>query len=202
MIKVICKQCNKEFLNYPSNHRQFCSMECRNKSYVGKPTWNKGMGEFRSKIGIESFRSKMKGRHLSEEHKKKIKFSSKKCVKNKGRIKKGQKLSENTKKRISKKLKGKIPKNFGINFGFIGDKAPNWKGDNVGYGGLHAWVKRFLGKPTKCEHCGKDGLTSKQIHWANKDHKYRRVFEDYVRLCASCHKKYDIKYNLQRATNF
>lgn len=70
-----------------------------------------------------------------------------------------------------------------------------WKGDNVGYHGLHKWVQLHLGKPTKCEHCGKDGLTGNQIHWANEYHSYLRKKEGWLRLCSSCHKKYDKKYN-------
>lgn len=39
MDKIICKQCNKEFLNYKSNNRVFCSNGCKNlfaKTRVGK----------------------------------------------------------------------------------------------------------------------------------------------------------------------
>ena len=66
-----------------------------------------------------------------------------------------------------------------------------WKGDDVGYSALHSWVKRNLGKPTKCEHCRKDGLTGKKIHWANIDHQYKRNLDDWIRLCCKCHIKYD-----------
>ena len=71
------------------------------------------------------------------------------------------------------------------------EKAYNWKGDNVSYRNLHRWVERRLGKPQKCERCGKDGLTGHAIHWANKSGKYLRKLTDWLRLCASCHKKYD-----------
>lgn len=64
-----------------------------------------------------------------------------------------------------------------------------WKGDDVGYRGLHDWVRRQLGRPTKCEYCGKDNLTKHKIHWANKSHKYKRDVTDWIRLCAKCHKK-------------
>lgn len=60
-----------------------------------------------------------------------------------------------------------------------------------GYRNLHKWLVKNIGKPTKCEHCGKDGLTGKQIHWANKDHTYKRNLTDYIRLCAKCHWYYD-----------
>lgn len=59
------------------------------------------------------------------------------------------------------------------------------------YATIHQWVVRWRGRPAKCEHCGKDGLTERKIHWANIDHKYRRNLNDYIRLCAKCHKNYD-----------
>ena len=72
-----------------------------------------------------------------------------------------------------------------------GDKNYLWKGDKVSYGSLHDWVKRHLGKPDTCEHCGKNGLSGKKIHWANKSHEYKRDLTDWLRLCVSCHKAYD-----------
>lgn len=66
-----------------------------------------------------------------------------------------------------------------------------WKGDDVGYYGLHMWIKRHFGTPTTCEFCGKSNLEGKQINWANKSHNYRREREDWLRLCARCHKNYD-----------
>src|SRR3990167_2616997 len=71
------------------------------------------------------------------------------------------------------------------------DRHPNWKGDDVGYGALHDWIRRNLGTPDTCGDCGKSGLTGKQIHWANKSGKYKRDITDWVRLCAKCHKKMD-----------
>ena len=84
---------------------------------------------------------------------------------------KGRKLSEETKRKISDFFKGK----------------------NVKYVSLHCWISRKLGKPEKCEHCDKNGLTGKKIHWANISHVYKRDLNDWLRLCVSCHKKYDLK---------
>ena len=67
----------------------------------------------------------------------------------------------------------------------------NWKGDRAGYGSIHFWVVRRKGKPLKCEVCWNDELKSRQYHWANIDHKYNRVLEDFLRMCATCHKFYD-----------
>lgn len=71
--------------------------------------------------------------------------------------------------------------------------SPHWKGNNITYRTLHHWVEKCLGKPSTCEHCGKQNLTRHAIHWANKSGKYKRILEDWVRLCVKCHKKYDKK---------
>lgn len=73
-----------------------------------------------------------------------------------------------------------------------GKNNPKWKGNDVGYLGLHAWINRQLGKPKVCEHCG----AAKNLHWANVDHTYRRNLDDWISLCVSCHKKYDTKNHL------
>mgnify|MGYP006360080023 CR=1 FL=1 len=73
------------------------------------------------------------------------------------------------------------------------DKHHMWKGDNVGYRGLHYWIQRKLGKPTKCTQCGKNKTTPKSIQWANVDGEYRRNVDDYIALCASCHKIKDLQ---------
>ncbi len=72
----------------------------------------------------------------------------------------------------------------------------NWKGDKVGYVGLHAWIRRILGKPTKCEQCGKEGLKNQQINWANKSGEYKRDLSDWLRLCVKCHRGYDKQQKL------
>lgn len=117
---------------------------------------------------------------------------------------KGKKLDEKTKQKLSEQRKG-IPKPSETvdkmrqnNARYWQDKRENesahWKGDEVGYSGLHQWVKRQLGTPNTCEHCKKSGLSSKAIHWANKSQQYKRDLSDWIRLCASCHKKYDMGF--------
>lgn len=64
----------------------------------------------------------------------------------------------------------------------------SWKGDNVGYAALHSWVRRKLGTPSLCEHCGK---TDGKFQWSNVSRTYRRDLTDWQRLCQSCHGKYD-----------
>lgn len=72
---------------------------------------------------------------------------------------------------------------------FRGDKHFLWKGDDVGYVALHNWVRRRLGTPRYCAYCeAEDKLV---YHWANISHAYKRDLSDWIRLCVSCHSKYD-----------
>lgn len=64
--------------------------------------------------------------------------------------------------------------------------------DNPRYSAIHKWVRKWKGKPACCENCGKDDC---RLEWANIDHSYKRVLEDYIALCISCHKAYDKENN-------
>jgi hypothetical protein len=151
----------------------------------------------------------MSGRKLSEKHKENISIA-----------KRGKRLFhlEETKRKISLKLKGrkkppqteehkrKLKENHK---GFLGKRHSKefidamsgknnviWKGDNVGYGSLHFWIRRYKGRPKKCSNCGIIGKKIGRrwsIDWANIDHKYRRNLDDYIALCQKCHKVYDLK---------
>ncbi len=72
---------------------------------------------------------------------------------------------------------------------FVGENHSKWKGDKAKYITMHIWVARWKGKPKLCEHCGT--TTAKRFEWANKDHKYKRDLNDYIRLCRKCHEEYD-----------
>lgn len=78
-----------------------------------------------------------------------------------------------------------------------GKTGPNYnhylyKGEGASYVSLHTWVYRHKGKPKKCIHCG---TTSAKIQWANKSHEYKRDLDDWIELCISCHRKYDLLPN-------
>jgi hypothetical protein len=65
--------------------------------------------------------------------------------------------------------------------------------ENYGYQGIHSYINRKLGQPKYCEHCKR---TDKKCYdWANKDHKYSKNLKNWMRLCRSCHLKYDYKNN-------
>lgn len=110
---------------------------------------------------------------------------------------KGKKRSIKAKNNISLSLKGKpkseehIAKIIIARKKQVGSKASNWKGDDVGYGGVHHWVYNQLGKSDECENCGNNTLSHRSYHWANISGKYLRDIGDWARLCVYCHKLID-----------
>ncbi len=62
--------------------------------------------------------------------------------------------------------------------------------EKLGYSGLHMWVRKQLGTPDTCEHCGVK-QNGHKIHWANKSGEYKKDLSDWIRLCVPCHSKYD-----------
>jgi len=73
---------------------------------------------------------------------------------------------------------------------YTGDKHPKWKGNNVGYGALHTWVEREVGKASKCTNPKCKGK-SNIFEWANISGKYKRDLDDWKELCRSCHMVFD-----------
>ena len=71
----------------------------------------------------------------------------------------------------------------------VGENNHEWKGNNVKYNALHDWVRRKLGTPRKCEHCGT--ISANKYEWANMSKKYKRDINDWKRLCSKCHTIYD-----------
>lgn len=66
---------------------------------------------------------------------------------------------------------------------------PAWKGDKASYFVIHKWIRNNYGKAKICEYC----KSTKNVHWANISHKYKRTIEDFMQLCKKCHVKYDMK---------
>lgn len=129
----------------------------------------------------------LKGVKFTEEHKQKISNSLKgrklspEHIKNCVLGHKGLKHTEDWKKENGERCKG--IKNW------------QWKGDNGSYGAIHNWVRKWKGRPNHCEVCGT--TERRMYHWANIDHKYRRVLEDYISMCEPCHVRYDIDLKLR-----
>ena len=68
---------------------------------------------------------------------------------------------------------------------------PRWKGLDASYQAKHIWIYKNLGQPHFCEDCGDKTLRHRQYHWASISGKYLRDLDDWRRLCAKCHKKFD-----------
>jgi ribosomal protein L37AE/L43A len=71
------------------------------------------------------------------------------------------------------------------------NRNPMWKGDNVGYGSLHEWIRKRKIKPNFCEYC----KIRKAYDLANISQTYKRDINDYIWLCRSCHMKSDNRIN-------
>lgn len=65
----------------------------------------------------------------------------------------------------------------------------NYKGEMVGYRGLHRWITLKKGKANHCENC--DSNKKRMYHWANISGLYKRELEDWIQLCVPCHKRLD-----------
>jgi len=143
---------------------------------LGKTSWNKGVP-------------------MSKEHKKKLSDVKKgKHYSLFTEFKRGQSGSPATQFK-----KGQSTWNKGLKGYMEGALSSSWKGDDVGYGALHKWIYRKLGQPDTCEHCAESELKNNKIHWANKSGEYKRQLTDWLRLCVSCHSKYDKENGLGKA---
>lgn len=122
--------------------------------------------------------SPFKGKCHSDETKLKISLSKKKSS---TRYWLGKKRTEEDKLKMSLARIGR----------FTGKNSAVWKGDDVKYRSLHKWVERQLGQPRFCEDCGNRELNHRQYHWANVSGNYKRIINDWRRLCVKCHKAFD-----------
>ena len=69
-----------------------------------------------------------------------------------------------------------------------GKSNSSWKGENAGYAALHYRVQNIRGTPSLCSMC--ETTNAKRFEWANITGDYSNVY-DYIRLCKSCHSKFD-----------
>ena len=92
----------------------------------------------------------------------------------------GKPRPEETRRKISKSSKGR----------YVGEKGNNWKGDKVGYVGLHLRVRKYLPKPEFCQICKKN--PSQEL--SNISRKYIFDLNDWQWLCKKCHRTIDKTY--------
>ncbi len=162
-----CQQCNKEFIS---------TKDCKTRiqKFCSRVCYGKSTAKWKSCAFCK--------KQFYYWHNKK--FCSNKC---KFLAQTGKPFTDFHKAKLSSAKKGK----------YEFEKSYFWKGDKVGYHGLHKWVVRVLGNPNKCEHCKNIFLKPKSIQWANKSQQYKRLKSDWVRLCIKCHADYDKKFREQ-----
>lgn len=102
----------------------------------------------------------------------------------KGHENRGRKYSEEQKKKMCGKC--------------MGENNGNWRGDKVGYLGIHAYVRRHFPKP-------KDGLCQmcRQVPFreaANITGILNREFKNWAWFCALCHHEWDNIYERGKIT--
>lgn len=170
-------------------------------------------GVFKRKPFTEEHKQRIananKGKSFSKEARKKMSLSQmghSVSIKTRQKIRQanlGKHHSEKTKKFISKIHKGKHnspttefkkgvkPWNKGKKILQIADeKHPMWKGNKVGYFGLHLWIRRKLGKATVCSF--KDKTCKGMFEWANIA-IYNRDLNNWKSMCRSHHRRFDNK---------
>lgn len=84
----------------------------------------------------------------------------------------------------------------------FGEKHWNWQRNDPSYKAIHDWLRKKYGNANKCENkkciyprkCarGKLMIKPKQYQWANTSGQYKRDIKNFVQLCASCHKLFDL----------
>lgn len=197
MGQKICRNCNEIFVkNLRFSKKQwdaalYCSRKCsanvNGKKLIGK----KHTEEHR--------------RHSSEALKKVV--HTKEWNKKIGLANRGKVISEETRRKMSLSMKGRPAWNKGVKVDKqkypkmghyrkhsedtkkkMSENSYAWKGDEAGYSSIHKWIRRWKGS---AEHCDVCGIKGKRYEWSNVDHKYRRVLDDYIPMCASCHRNYD-----------
>lgn len=172
-------QCGIKF-RAKHNKVKLCSVACKNQYITGKPLiltdeqhQNRSNGKSGQNNPMWGKDSYWKNREITKDHR--------------------DKMIEGIKKSFT-------PARLSIMREMVlGDKNPYWKGDDVGYAGLHTWLNITYGKADRCENkkCLK---ISQTFHLAKlRGKNYERKRENFIMLCVSCHNRYDKnpKFNIE-----
>lgn len=164
---VVCNYCKKEFKKWRNDiiKNNYCSRECY-VSYNASTIIIKQCVICGKKVARKAYKVRT------------YTTCSKECLKKSiSKWTLGVKRSKEVRKKIS------LTK--------MGEKNPNWLGSNVGYSGIHLWVRRRLKNPGKCEACHLE----KRLDLANISQEYKRELTDWEWLCRKCHMKKDGRLN-------
>jgi len=109
---------------------------------------------------------------------------------------KDRKVSDETKRKISKSKKGKHTGEKALWFGKFGKEHPCYKDGSALYSNLHIWLNKNFIKPKNCEICGLPenyDEKHKKLEWSNKTGRLIKNRSNFQYIHRSCHIKYDIK---------
>jgi hypothetical protein len=101
-------------------------------------------------------------------------------------MRKGVPMPEYLKQRLREQRSGKPVPEKCLKAATLANKGNKYayKGENVSYRTLHAWLRMNKPKVERCELCG----STKKLEIANiKGHEYSRDLDDYMWLCTRCH---------------
>jgi len=219
---LICNICDRVFdskralISHKWSHNKKLREEANKKigdTHRGK-TRNPFTEEHKRKIGdtrkgkhhSEATKQKIgdrnRGKYRSEEIKKKMSIIQKE-IHNRPEVR--EKHSKSMKEQwnipeFRKRMSGKNHPNYGKRgketgmFGKRGKETGNWKGDDVGYHGLHQRVRKIKIKPENCEICGLPEFYENlgRLELSNiRNHQYTDNPDDYQYVHQRCHRKYD-----------
>lgn len=68
-----------------------------------------------------------------------------------------------------------------------GNKSGNWKGLEVGYPGIHRWLRLKYGNADCCENKNCNGKSNKYNWTLIPGCEYKRIRKNFKKLCQSCH---------------
>lgn len=75
------------------------------------------------------------------------------------------------------------------------EETPNWRGENAKQRSIHEWMYKNYGQESVCE--GVEGMKCRgnatHFDWAlKKGYEYSHDRNAFLRLCRSCHRRYDM----------
>jgi len=76
-----------------------------------------------------------------------------------------------------------------VSLSLLGNRR-RWLGDKAGYVAHHIWLVKHFGKANHCE--VNPAHIAKRYEWANINHSKSRNRADYIQLCPSCHRLFDM----------
>jgi len=79
-----------------------------------------------------------------------------------------------------------------------GDCLEKLKVNSSAYSKVHYWIKKEYGRPIKCEDSECSYKNPKRYEWANISGEYKYERSDWMQLCPSCHRKYDITDEIRK----